>query len=81
MDNYVYIIKSEKSGIFYKGYTTDPKLRLLQHNSNQSRFTARKGPWKLDYLEKLKDKSSALIKEKQLKRANINSLNGYCFKI
>lgn len=72
MDYYVYIIKSESSGIFYKGYTSDPELRLSQHNSGQSRFTSGKGPWKLVYLEKAKDKRSALIREKQLKRANIS---------
>jgi len=70
MDYYVYIIQSETSGIFYKGYTTDPKLRLLQHNSDKGRYTAGKGPWKLVYLEKMKDKRSALIREKQIKRTN-----------
>ncbi len=61
MDYYVYIIQSEVSGIFYKGYTTNPELRLLEHNSDQSRYTAGKGPWKIVYLEKMMDKRSALV--------------------
>ena len=72
MDYYVYIIQSETFGIYYKGYTTNPELRLDEHNTGKSRYTSDKGPWKLVYLEKMKDKRSALIRERQLKRANIN---------
>ena len=70
MEYYVYIIQSETLGKYYKGYTTDPESRLLEHNSGKSRYTSGKGPWKLVYLKKMKDKRSALIREKQLKRAN-----------
>ncbi len=70
MDYYVYIIQSETFGIYYKGYTTNPEIRLLHHNSDQGRYTSGKGPWKLVYLEKMKDKRSALIRERQLKRTN-----------
>jgi putative endonuclease len=72
MDYYVYIIQSENSGIYYKGYTTNPELRLLEHNSDQSRYTSGKGPWKIVYLEKTRDKRSAIIRERQLKRVNCN---------
>jgi putative endonuclease len=72
MDYYVYIIQSETQGIYYKGYTSNPDLRLIQHNCNKGRFTAGKGLWMIVYLEKMKDKRSALIRERQLKRANIN---------
>jgi putative endonuclease len=75
MDYYVYIIRSDSFRIYYKGYTTNPELRLSQHNSDLGRFTAGKGPWKLVYLEKMKDKRSALIREKQLKRANNNYIH------
>jgi len=75
MDYYVYIIQSEHSGIFYKGYTSYPKLRLEEHNAGQSRFTSGKGPWKMVYLEKLSDKKAALIREKQLKRFNTKYIN------
>ncbi|MGB8489760.1 MAG: GIY-YIG nuclease family protein, partial [Bacteroidales bacterium] len=72
MDYYVYIIQSETTGIFYKGFSSNPELRLIQHNSGMSRYTDGKGPWKMVYLEKLKDKTGALIREKQLKRANLD---------
>ena len=72
MAHFVYIIQSESSGIFYKGSTSNPSSRLFQHNAGMSRYTANKGPWKLVYLEKMQDKRSALIRERQLKRANIN---------
>ena len=75
MDYYVYIIQSETLGIYYKGYTTNPELRLFEHNSGRSRYTSGKGPWKFVFLEKMKDKRSALIRERQLKKANINYIN------
>jgi len=70
MEYYTYIIYSEKAGVYYKGYTTEPKLRLDEHNNDKSRYTAGKGPWTLVYLQKMKDKTSALKREKQLKKAN-----------
>ena len=75
MDHFVYIIQSEKSGIFYKGFTSYPVLRLEEHNSGKSRYTDGKGPWKMVYLEKMPDKKTALIRERQLKRANHNYIN------
>ncbi len=66
MEYFVYIIQSERSGIFYKGYTSYPLLRLEEHNKGKSRYTAGKGPWKMVYLEKMIDKRTALIRERQL---------------
>jgi putative endonuclease len=71
MEYFVYIIQSESSQIFYKGYTSNPELRLMEHNTGQSRYTSNKGPWKMVYLEKMADKRTALIREKQLKRVNL----------
>jgi putative endonuclease len=72
MDFYVYILKSLSTGIFYKGFSSNPNLRLSQHNNGRSRFTANKGPWKMVYLEKMVSKREALIRERQLKRANMD---------
>ncbi len=69
---YVYIIKSDSIGIFYKGFTSNPEKRLFEHNNNKSRYTANKGPWQLVYLEKHETKRKALIREKQIKRYNSN---------
>jgi len=70
MTYFVYIIQSEKSKILYKGITTDPEKRLFEHNNNFSRYTSGKGPWKLVFLAPFENKRSALIRERQLKRAN-----------
>jgi putative endonuclease len=72
MEYYVYIIESLTDGTLYKGFSTDPFKRLEQHNLKLSRYTSRKTPWKLTYIQKLNSKSEALIREKQLKRANSN---------
>jgi putative endonuclease len=75
MEYFVYIIHSEKTGVFYKGYTSYPALRLDEHNNGQSRYTANKGPWKMVYLEKMPDKRTALKRERQLKRVNSAYIN------
>ena len=72
MDYFVYIIQSEKTGIFYKGFTSYPALRLEEHNNGKSRYTANRRPWEMVYLEKMPDKRTALIRERQLKRCNSN---------
>ena len=36
---YVYILKSEKSGIYYTGIAIDINLRLKDHNRGKSKFT------------------------------------------
>ncbi len=33
---YMCIIRSITSGIFYKGFTTQPEIRLREHNEGQS---------------------------------------------
>ena len=68
MGYFVYIIKSEKDGSYYKGFSENPLDRLLQHNAGLSIYTARKVPWNLMYVEELADKRSALIREKALKK-------------
>ncbi len=70
MPHFVYIIQSEISGIYYKGYTAYPDLRLQEHNEGKSRFTSGKGPWRMVFLERLPDKTAALKREKRLKKAN-----------
>ncbi len=64
---YVYILRSFKSGKFYIGSTSDIKRRLQEHNSDQSRYTRLRGPWKLIYLEKKPCLAEARIRERFLK--------------
>jgi len=44
---YVYIIYSESFDLYYIGHSSDLVDRIIRHNSNRSKFTKSKGPWKL----------------------------------
>ena len=74
MSHYVYILESLKDGTFYKGYTSEPLLRLQQHNNKASQYTSTKTPWKLVYVEELPSKRDALIREKNMKKASMDRL-------
>jgi predicted GIY-YIG superfamily endonuclease len=49
MAYYVYILKSEKDGFYYKGFSENYQQRLETHNRGKSKFTSSKIPWKLIY--------------------------------
>ncbi len=68
MSLYVYILKSEKDGTYYKGLSDNYLKRFEEHNAGLSRYTSYKIPWSLIYVEEHPDKRSALIREKKLKR-------------
>jgi len=70
MTYYVYILESLVDGTMYKGYSRDYIKRLNEHNDGLGKYTSRKIPWKLIYAERCDTKTAALIREKQLKRAN-----------
>ena len=74
MPYYVYMLQSELDGSYYKGFTENPTQRLLQHNNGDSFYTSRKIPWKLVYIEQCLDKKTALIREKNLKKATTNRI-------
>jgi hypothetical protein len=61
MPYYVYIVYTQGSDIYYKGFTTDPKKRLDEHNAGLSRYTSHDGPWIIVYLEEFQSKTEALI--------------------
>ena len=65
---YVYLIQSEVDASFYIGYTSNLELRIKQHNNGESTYSRRKKPWKLVYSEELENKTSALKREKFLKK-------------
>ena len=66
---YVYILESQKDQSFYKGFSEDPRKRLQQHNAGETRSTCNLLPWTLVYVEQMKSKTEALIREKSLKKA------------
>lgn len=67
---YVYLLQSDLDGTYYKGSTTNPIMRLEQHNSGYSTYTRSKRPWTLIYVEQLNTKTEMLNREKKLKRGN-----------
>ena len=69
---YVYILKSEKDGENYAGYTQNLKLRVEQHNNSKVTFTKYKRPLKLIYFEACLDQKDALKREKYFKNRLVN---------
>jgi putative endonuclease len=65
---YVYILHSESSGHYYIGQTQDLKKRIHRHNTNQSKYTKNKGPWKLVYFEAYLLRTEAIKRETKIKK-------------
>lgn len=64
---YVYVLRSEKSGMLYTGYTSDLRKRLAEHDSGKSTYTKGRGPFELIYYEAYRDSKNAFAREKHLK--------------
>jgi len=67
--HYVYVLKSQKDGKFYVGYTKNIQKRLEEHNSGQVRSTKERRPMKLIYWEGCINQQDATRREKYLKTA------------
>ena len=63
---YVYIIES--SSRWYYGFSENLDQRIKDHNSNRSKYTRNKGPWKLIFKRTFVDKKTAIKFESQLKK-------------
>jgi putative endonuclease len=59
----VYILKSQKDGLLYIGFTTDLHRRLTEHMHGQSDATAPRRPFDLIYCEYHVSKIDALRRE------------------
>lgn len=67
----VYILKCN-DGSYYTGFTSDLNKRVTQHqNGTGCTYTKTRTPVELVYKEELPDKSSALKREKQIKKLTI----------
>jgi putative endonuclease len=66
---YTYVLKSEKNGQLYTGYTNDLRKRFKEHNDGKSAYTSIRRPYTLIYYEACKDKVDAETREKYLKTA------------
>jgi len=77
---YVYVLKSKKNNKLYKGFTSDLKRRVKEHNSGNSVFTRHNGPWELLYYEAFKDKVDAKREEQFLKSGKGRERISYLFE-
>lgn len=64
---YVYVLKSEKDGKLYVGFTTDLKERVKFHNLGLNKSTSYRRPLKLIYYECYLSEQDARAREKFLK--------------
>jgi putative endonuclease len=67
MQFYIYILKSNSTGIYYTGSCEDLEIRLKQHNSGIVRSTKNNRPWKLVYHEIFSTRIAAIRRERQIK--------------
>lgn len=64
---YVYILKSEKDGKNYAGYTQNLKLRLEQHQKGKVTSTKHRRPLQLIYFEACLNQQDTTKREKYFK--------------
>ena len=64
---YTYILKSQKNGRMYTGYTVDLRKRFKEHTEGKSTYTKHRGPYKLIYYEACLNEEDAKAREKYLK--------------
>jgi putative endonuclease len=67
---WVYVLENPH-GKFYVGQSQDLAQRLLDHNRTdrfEGHFTRKNGPWKLVWSEAHETRSSAVQRERQIKR-------------
>ena len=74
MKYYVYILYSDQSDTYYKGFSTDVNKRLEYHLNSQHKFTSKVRDWKIVYEKEFLKKGDALIEEKRLKKLNRKSI-------
>ncbi|MEM7575670.1 MAG: GIY-YIG nuclease family protein [Bacteroidota bacterium] len=67
--SYVYLLYSQTADKYYLGYTKDLSRRVLEHQTNQGRWTRGKGPWELVYYEEFSIDCEARKRELQLKKS------------
>jgi putative endonuclease len=69
MDYYVYILANKKQGTLYIGVTNDLIKRAFEHkNDLVEGFTKKYGVHQLVYFEQTNDITSAINREKQIKK-------------
>ena len=73
--HYVYLIESTSApGIRYKGYTTDLRQRIADHNSGKNVSTKPHRPWRLQTYLAFSSKAQAIAFESYLKSGSRHAL-------
>lgn len=65
---YVYVLKSQKDGNLYIGYSNDLRRRMAEHTEGKSRATRYRRGITLAYYEAYTSSADAKLREQQLKR-------------
>jgi putative endonuclease len=66
----VYVLENA-GGKFYIGHTDNMEVRLANHNRTDridGKFTRKNGPWRLVWSEPHDSRSSAVVRERQIKK-------------
>ncbi len=63
----VYILRSERNGRYYTGFSANPIRRLQEHNDGKVKATRYARPWMLVYTQPFEDETSARKREYKLK--------------
>lgn len=64
---YTYVLRSQKDGKWYTGYTDDLRKRFKEHNNNKVTSTKNRGPFELIYYEACVNKEDVFTRERYLK--------------
>ena len=65
--HYIYVLRSNKDGLWYTGCTNDLQKRLKEHNDGRVFSTKERVPFELIYYEASLNESDAFAREKYLK--------------
>jgi putative endonuclease len=64
---YVYVLRNDRGKHYVGSSKKPPHVRALEHNQGKSRWTRRKGPWRVLYHEVYETKREAVNREHQIK--------------
>jgi putative endonuclease len=64
---HVYVLRSELTGRFYIGSTSDLRRRIDEHNAGLATATKNREPWRLAYSEGYPTRSLAMKRERYFK--------------
>ncbi len=67
MKYFFYIIRSQVTGEFYLGQSSNLEDRMIRHNSKRSKYTKSGVPWILAYYEIFLSRKDAINRERFLK--------------